>query len=171
MELLGVVTQLLGHVRLFATQWTVAGQDPLSYTISCNLLNSCPLSRWCYLTISSSAAPFSFSLQSFPASGSSPISQLFMSGGQSIRASELVLGAPLKQWDAQNSLRSQFWMGMNKNRTRKSCSRSQMCTQTLSCVLVTVFSWNSLCSHQKEKRGWHREPHKSASMVPSSECT
>ena len=37
--------------------------------------NSCPLSRWCYLTISSSAAPFSFCLQSFPAPGSFPMSQ------------------------------------------------------------------------------------------------
>ena len=42
--------------------------------------NSCPLSQWYYLTISSSAAPFSFCLQSFPASGSVPMSQLFASG-------------------------------------------------------------------------------------------
>ena len=42
--------------------------------------NSCPLSWWCYLTISSSMAPFSFCLQSFPASGSFPGSQLFTSG-------------------------------------------------------------------------------------------
>ena len=49
--------------------------------------NSCSLSWWCYLTISSSAAPFSFCLQSFPASGSFPMSQLFASGDQSIRAS------------------------------------------------------------------------------------
>ena len=44
--------------------------------------NSCPLNWWCCLTISSSA-PFSFSPQSFPASGSFPMSQLFASGGQS----------------------------------------------------------------------------------------
>ena len=49
--------------------------------------NSCPLSQWCYLTISSSATLFSFSLQSFPASGSFPMSQLFTSGGQSIGVS------------------------------------------------------------------------------------
>ena len=36
--------------------------------------NSCPLSQWCYLTISCSAAPFSFCLHSFPASGSFPMS-------------------------------------------------------------------------------------------------
>ena len=44
--------------------------------------NSCPLSRWCYPTISSSVTPFSSWPQSFPASGSLPMSQLFASGGQ-----------------------------------------------------------------------------------------
>ena len=49
--------------------------------------NSCPLSWWCYITISSPAVPFSFCLQSFPASGSFLMSWLFPSGGQSIGAS------------------------------------------------------------------------------------
>ena len=49
--------------------------------------NLCPLSKWCYLTISSSVTPFSSCLQSFPASGSFPVSQLFASGGQNIGAS------------------------------------------------------------------------------------
>ena len=49
--------------------------------------NSCPLSRWCHPTISSSVIPFSSHLQSFLASGSFPMSQLFASGGQSIGAS------------------------------------------------------------------------------------
>ena len=49
--------------------------------------NSCPLSQWCHSTISSSVIPFSSCLQSFPASGSFPLSQLFASGGQSIEAS------------------------------------------------------------------------------------
>ena len=46
--------------------------------------NSCPLSQWCHPTISSSLIPFSSCLQSFPASGSFQMSQLFASGGQSI---------------------------------------------------------------------------------------
>ena len=46
--------------------------------------NSCPSSRWCHPTISSSVMPCSFHLQSFPASGSFALSQLFTSGGQSI---------------------------------------------------------------------------------------
>ena len=49
-------------------------------------LNSCPLSRCCHPTISSSVIPFSCHLQSFPASGSFPMSQFFTSGGQSIGA-------------------------------------------------------------------------------------
>ena len=51
--------------------------------------NSCPLSRWCHPTISSSVVPFSSHLQSFPASGSFPMSQFFTSGGQSIGVSAL----------------------------------------------------------------------------------
>ena len=48
--------------------------------------NSCLLSRWCHPTISSSVVPFSSCLQSFPASGSFPLNQLFAPGGQSIGA-------------------------------------------------------------------------------------
>ena len=61
--------------------------------------DSCPLSCWCCLTISS-AALFSFCLQSFPASGSFPSSQLFASGGQCIRASASasVLPVNVQNW-------------------------------------------------------------------------
>ena len=52
--------------------------------------NSCPLSRWCHPTIPSSVVPFFSRLQSFPASGSFPMSQFFASGGQSIGISTLV---------------------------------------------------------------------------------
>ena len=57
--------------------------------------NSCPLSQWCYLIISSSAALFSFCLQSFTASGSLPVSQLLASGGQSTGASGLAPDLPM----------------------------------------------------------------------------
>ena len=49
--------------------------------------NSHPLNQWCHPTILSSVSPFSSCLQSFPASGSFPVSQLFASGSQSIAAS------------------------------------------------------------------------------------
>ena len=49
--------------------------------------NPCPSSQWCHLTISSSVIPFSSCPQSFPASGSFPVSQLFSLGDQSIGVS------------------------------------------------------------------------------------
>ena len=60
--------------------------------------NSCPLSWWCYLTILSSVALFSFWLQSFPASQSFPMSRFFASGGQNIRASASALPKTIQGW-------------------------------------------------------------------------
>ena len=60
--------------------------------------NSCPSSQWCHTTISSSVIPFSSCLQSFQASWSFPISQLFPSGGQSIGASASVLPKYIQDW-------------------------------------------------------------------------
>ena len=60
--------------------------------------NTCPLNRWCYSTISSSVAPFSSCLQSFPASESFPMSQLLASDGQSIGASASVLLMNIQDW-------------------------------------------------------------------------
>ena len=59
----------LQHARLLCL--------PLSLRV-CS--NSCPLSQWCCLTISTSATPFSYCLQSFPASGSFPMNRFFPSG-------------------------------------------------------------------------------------------
>ena len=62
--------------------------------------NSCPSSQWCHPTISSSVVPFSSCLQSFPASGSFPMSQFFASGGQStgVSASASVLPVNIQDW-------------------------------------------------------------------------
>ena len=57
--------------------------------------NSCPLSWWCHPTISSSLVPFSSHLQSFPTSGSFPVSQFFAPGGQSIGVSASALVLPM----------------------------------------------------------------------------
>ena len=57
--------------------------------------DSCPLSQWCHPTIPSSAVPFSSCLQSFPASGSFPMSQFFISGGHTTRASALASVLPM----------------------------------------------------------------------------
>ena len=92
--------QLLNCVWLFATHG-------LQHTrLSCPSLtpgacsNSRPSSRWCQPTISSSVIPFSSCLQSFPASGSFLMSQLFTTGDQSIRASASasVLPVNIQDW-------------------------------------------------------------------------
>ena len=60
--------------------------------------NSCPLSRWCHLTISSSVVPFFSCPQSFPTLGSFQMSQLFTSGGQNIGVSASVLPVNTQDW-------------------------------------------------------------------------
>ena len=65
--------------------------------------NSCPSSRWCHPTISSSVIPFSSCLQSFPASGSFQMSQLFTSGGQSIGVSASTSALPMNTQDRSPS--------------------------------------------------------------------
>ena len=64
--------------------------------------NSCRLSQWCHPTISFSVVPFSSHLQSFPATGSFQMNQLFASGGQSIgvSASTSVLPMNMQNWSA-----------------------------------------------------------------------
>ena len=95
-----VVVQSLSHVQLLATPWTAARARllwPPLFPGVCS--NSCPLSRWGHLTISSSVTPFSFSLQSFPALGFFPMSQLFASGGQSFGASaSAILSMNIQCW-------------------------------------------------------------------------
>ena len=97
-----VVVQSLSCVWLFATPWTRAHQASLSLTISRVCSNSCPLSQWCYLIISSSTAPFSSCPQYFPNSGSFQMSQFFASGGPSIgvsaSASTWVLPMNIQDW-------------------------------------------------------------------------
>ena len=81
--------------------------------------NSCPLSQWCHSTISSSVIPYSSHLQSFPASGSFPVSQFFASGGQVLEFQlqhqsfqwiprtdllyDGLVGSPCCPWDSEES--------------------------------------------------------------------
>ena len=71
-------------------------RHPLSLRV-CS--NSCPLSQRCYLIISSCVARFSSCLQSSPASGSFPMSQLFTSGGQNTGASSSAAVLPMNNQD------------------------------------------------------------------------
>ena len=95
--------------------------------------NSCPLSQWCHPTISSSVSPFSSCLQSFPASGSFPMSLLFTSGGQSIGVSASVSVLPMKfqdwfpiGWTGWISLQSK---GLSRVFSNTTVQKHQFCTQ------------------------------------------
>ena len=94
------LVQSLSHVRLSATPWTAAHRLPCPSLSPGVCTNSCPLSQWCHPTISSSVIPFSSCPQSFPASGSFPVSQFFTSGGQSIgvSGSASVLPENIQDW-------------------------------------------------------------------------
>ena len=93
--------QGLQHVRL---------PFPLLSPIVCS--NSYPLSRWCHPNISSSAAPFSFCLQSFPTSESLTMSWLFTSGGPSIGASPSasVLSMNIQGWFPLGLTADSHWL-------------------------------------------------------------
>ena len=67
--------------------------------------NSCPSSRWCHPTIWSSVIPFSSHLQSFPASGSFPVSQLFTLCGQRIEVSASASVLPVNEYSGLISFR------------------------------------------------------------------
>ena len=79
--------QSLTCVQLFATPWITARQTSLSITNSRSFLKLMPIESWCHPAISSSVVPFSSCPQSLPTSGSFPMSQLFLWGGQSIGVS------------------------------------------------------------------------------------
>ena len=85
--------------------------------------NSCPLSRWCHPAISSSLIPFSSSPQSFPASGSFQMSQLFTSGGQStgVSASTSVLPMNTQDW---SPLGWTGWISLQSKRLSRVFSNS-----------------------------------------------
>ena len=103
--------QFLSHVQLPATLWTTARLPSITCLITGRdrppcpsptpgvYPNSCPLSQWCHPTISSSIIPFSSCPQSFPASGSFQMSQLFAWGGQSIGVSALTSVLPMNTQD------------------------------------------------------------------------
>ena len=87
--------------------------------------NSCSLSRWCHPTISSSVTHFSCH-QSFPASGSFPVSRLFASGGQSIGASETL-------WPR---------LGL-----RELCRHMHVCECVYVCMYICICVWVCVCMH------------------------
>ena len=88
-----IVSDFLGPHELQHTRPPCLSPTPGVYP------NSCPSSQWCHPTISPSVIPFSSCLQSFPASGSFPLSQFFVSGGQSIGVLALASVLPMNIQD------------------------------------------------------------------------
>ena len=105
--------QSLSRVQFFVTPWTAARQATCPSSTPGVYSNSCPLSWWCHPTISSSVIPFSSCPQSFPASGSFQMSQLFIWGCQSIGVSASTSVLPMNtqgwsplEWTGWTSLQS-----------------------------------------------------------------
>ena len=94
---------------------------PSPFPVPCS--NSCPLSRLSHPTVSSSVIPFSSCLQSFPASGSFPMSQFFAVGDQSIGASDpaSVLSMNIQDW---------FHLGLTSSISLKSKRLSRVFSNT-----------------------------------------
>ena len=101
--------------------------------------HSCPLSQWCHPTISSSVIPFSSCPQSFPESGSFPMSQLFTLGGQSIGASALASVHPM-------SIQGWFPLGMTGVISLQSKGLSRFFCSTMVQKYQVFSTQSSLCS-------------------------
>ena len=91
--------QSISHVRLFVTHGLQHTRPPCPSPTPGVYPNPCPLCLWCHPTISSSVIPCSSHPQSFPASGSFQMSQLFTSGGQSIGVSASASILPMNTQD------------------------------------------------------------------------
>ena len=91
--------QPLSRVQLLWTHGLQHSRSPCPSSAPGVYPNSCPLSQWCHSTISSSVIPFSSCFQSFPASESFPMSQVFASGGQSIGVSASTSVLPMNAQD------------------------------------------------------------------------
>ena len=112
--------------------------------------NSCPLSRWCHPTISSKVIYFSSCPQSFPASESFPMSQLFASGGQNIgvSASTSVLPKNTQDW---SPLRWTGWISLQSKGLLRVFSNTTVQKYQFYWVIEYVYMLSiSVCVHAKK---------------------
>ena len=98
--------------------------------------NSCPSSRWCHPTISSSVIPFSSCPQSLPASGSFPTSQLFTWGGQTIRVSASASVLPMNTQD-WSPLGWTGWISLQSKRLSRVFSNTTVQKHQLFCTQLS----------------------------------
>ena len=130
--------QSLSRVQLFVTPWTAARQASLSITSPAIYSNSCPWNRWCH-------PPFSSCPQSFPASGSFPMSQLLTSGGQSIGVSASASVLPMNAqdwfhlgWTGWISLQSK---GLSENLLQHHSSKPSIGIFLLKAIWASINCW------------------------------
>ena len=156
-ELQFLSCSVIESCHLFVTPWIVARQASLSFTISQSLLKFLS-SQWCYLTISSSASPFSYP-QSFPASGFFPMSRLSALGGQSIGGSASVLLMNIQGWFplwltgfmSKNGGKHKRWeVTFLKDVVKKLCLKGKALKTLESCChfknsSFTVTCWTETC--------------------------
>ena len=142
--------QSLSHVWPFATPWTTAHQASLSITNSQSLLKLIPSSHLYHPTISFSVVPFSFCLQSFPASRSFPMSQFFPSGGQSIGASASASVLPM-------TIPSRFllgltgWISLQSKRLSRVFSNNTVWKHQFFSTQLSLWPISNICTWLLEK--------------------
>ena len=93
---ISIVVQSPSCVQLFVTPWLQHARPPCPSQSPKVFPSSCPLHRWCHPAISSSDALFSLCPQSFPASGTFPMSQLFVSEDQNTGTSASASVLPMR---------------------------------------------------------------------------
>ena len=140
-----LLVQSLITVRLFATPWTAPRRPPCPSPTPRAYSNSCPSKLRCHPTISSTGLPFSSHLQSFPASGSFPMSQFFASGGQSIgvSASISVLPMNIQDW---SPLGWADWISLQSKDSQESSPTPQV-KSINSSVLIFLYSSTLMSIH------------------------
>ena len=110
--------------------------------------NSCPSRHWCYPTISSSVIPFSSCPQSFPASGSFPMSQFFALGGQSIGASASVLLMNSQDW---SPLGWTGWISLQSKGLSRVFSNTTVQRHQFFSAQLSLWSNSHICTWLLEK--------------------
>ena len=132
-----IVVQLLSRVWLFVTPWTATHQASLSFTISRSLLKFMSIEL---VMLSKHLILCSFCLQSFPASGSFPMSRFFTSGGQSIYWSFSI--SPSNQYSGLISFRNDWFDVLAVQGTLKShSSKASILQHSAGPILTSIYDY------------------------------
>ena len=130
--------QMLSHVQLFRLHGLQQARLPCPSPTPGACSNSCPSSQWCYPTIASSVIPFSSSLQSFPSSGSFPVSQFFTRWPKyGVSASASVLPINIQDWFPLGWI---GWISLQSKRLSRVFSNTTVPKQQFFCAQLSLES-------------------------------